>query len=134
MTSIKQIFFFIFIFVLYCITYFIGHYFGIGTNNGKLIFVISSVIFTLALYGYVEMAGLFKESFLELSPRVCKGGPFFWTDDGPISQYCKALSSTPEGIAKIEAQSCGKGYVGKPINHFEDTPMSNDCWQNEMCS
>ena len=99
-----------------------------------MIFFIACVIFTLALYGYVQIAGLFKENFLELSPRVCKGGPFFWTGDGPISQYCKALASTPEGMAKIKAQSCGKGYIGKPPNNFEDTQMSNGCWQNEMCS
>ena len=135
MTSIKQIFFFIFSFILYLITYFIGHYIGVETINGKLTFVVLSIIFTLALYGYVYLTGLFKERFMELefTPYSCRTGSYMWQGNSPHSQYCKKLASTHKGMAQIQSQSCGKGYINKPKNHFEDTPMSNNLWQNEMC-
>ena len=132
-----KLFFFIFSFTCYLITYFIGYYVGIETIRGKIMIFLTSIIFTLALYGYIQIAQLFKEGFLmDLGgPKSCQGGnTYMWQGDAPEAQYCRKLASTPEGMAQINSLSCGKGLVGRPRIGFEDTPMSNDCWQNEMCS
>jgi hypothetical protein len=97
----------------------------------KQLFLFSLIlILILSLYLYVTKS---KEPFNELSPRYCKGGSYLWQGEGPVSKYCRELASTPEGMEKIKAQSCGLGCMGRPLNEFEDTPMSNSLWKNEMC-
>jgi hypothetical protein len=75
-----------------------------------------------------------NEGFWDISPpALCKGGPYFWQGDSPISKMCREMASTPEGRIAISGYNCPTGYVGQPGLPFYYTPISNDNWENERC-
>ena len=99
--------------------------------------LVAGVVFSLFFVGYSQVTGLFKNEGFEFCPspgaKLCRGGPYMWQGDSEIAKFCRNLASTPEGKAEIDSYECGTGYTGMPGGGFKDTPMSNGCWQNEMC-
>lgn len=105
-------------------------------KKGAIIF-IASVIFSLFFVGYSQLTGLFKEGFNfcpSPGPKLCRGGAYTWQGNSPRAEYCRALASTPLGEAEIKSYECGKGFYGMPGGGFKDTPMSDACWNNELCN
>jgi hypothetical protein len=121
----KQLFFFFLIFILYLITFLVCYYNGLQNNKGKIIFVLSSLVYILLIYGYTQKFELFKEHFTELTPRYCTSGPYMWNGNGPVSKYCKNLISTQEGQEQIKKESCGPECKGRPLPKFEYTVIDD---------
>jgi hypothetical protein len=67
---------------------------------------------------------------LNISPASkCALGPYTWgSPNSEVYKYC----SNPANSAAIARESCGRGYIGKPVN-FKYTPESNGKWENDRC-
>jgi hypothetical protein len=67
---------------------------------------------------------------LDISPASkCALGPYTWgSPNSEVYKYC----SNPANAAAVARESCGRGYIGKPIN-FKYTPESNGKWENDRC-
>lgn len=141
-SSINKGIFFIILGIIFIVFFYATGFFYMQVRSGSsfkknVIIFIAAIIFSLFFIGYSEITGLFKEGFeVSQSPgaKLCRGGPYMWQGDSEIAKYCRSLAATPEGKAEIDSYECGKGYNGMPGNGFKDTPMSNSCWKNEMCT
>jgi len=137
-SSINKVIFFVMLGFFFIVFFFATTFFYSNSNNTVskgFIVLIASIVFSLFFAGYTQLTGLFKSEgyFLGPSPKMCKGGEYMWRGNSEKSKFCRKLASIPEGAAEIAKNQCGKGYKGMPGNKFEDTPISNDQWRNEMC-
>jgi hypothetical protein len=133
----NQVLFFILIFVLFYIAVKMANL-SIEKMNTQpeVSYILGAVIYTLAIYGIYNLAGLANssEGFWDVSQYAqCKGGPYFWQGDSPNSKRCRELASTPEGRCGISSYNCPTGYVGTPKLPFYYTPLSDAEWKNEQC-
>ena len=137
-SSVNKVVFYVMLGFFFIVFFFATTFFYSNSKNTiskGFSVLIASIVFSLFFAGYTQLTGLFKSEgyFLEPGPKMCRGGAYMWQGDSEKSKFCRKLASTPEGAAEIASYQCGKGYTGIPGNKFEDTPMSNDQWRNEMC-
>jgi hypothetical protein len=110
--------------------------FPLSLKKGAILFTAAAV-FSLFFVGFLKLMDFKPEGF-EYCPspgaKLCRGGPYMWQGDSEIAKYCRDLATTEEGKTEIDSYECGTGFNGMPGCGFKDTPMSNNCWQNEMCN
>jgi hypothetical protein len=101
-------------------------------NDNILILAIFHTLFMAIVLNFVCDDCTDKENYrmLDLSPASkCALGPYTWgSPNSSLYKYC----SNPANAAAIARESCGKGFIGKPIN-FKYTPESNGKWENDRC-
>jgi hypothetical protein len=136
----KQIIFFVFISLFYT-------FMLVATNQltktsptlsvtSIMIYIFSAMVFLLAIFGYIEVAKLFPESYhYQTSPgKLCQGGAYMMQGNSTRAKMCRQMASTQAGKDEISRYNCGVGYHGMPGGGFKYTPISNDCWENERCN
>lgn len=134
MIFIKQLLFFILLFTLYLLVSIVSTKLKLDTTTGKILLVLVCIVATLSMYGYATLTKLFVEKFELSSPgKYCQGGSYLFQGSDPRSVMCRELESSKAGREEIGRFNCGKGMIGYPVNHWEDTPMSDGSWKNEMC-
>lgn len=152
-STITQIGFFILAFALYlAFVYFTRRSicsFG-AYNSSKAVVIFIAIIYTLALFGYINIFKPFRyENYhnqkykghigevndpWEISAgKLCRGGAYTWQGNSPRAKMCRQLSSTQKGMDEINRYECGAGYTGMPGDRFRFTPISNDFWNNTRC-
>ena len=93
--------------------------------------VLGGILISGLMLGvYFLMKSVEKSStdgFLYEAPlwTKCEGGPYMYSSSPELQEKCKNVD--------MSKYRCSKGYQGQPIN-FQRTPISNDHWENEMCS
>ncbi len=95
--------------------------------------VLVAILYTIFLSFIIDLVcNCIKEEYrmLDISPASkCALGPYTWgSPDSALYKYC----SNPANAPAIARESCGRGYIGKPIN-FKYTPESNGKWENDRC-
>jgi len=158
-TTIAQIGFFLLAFALYiAFVYFIrSSVCSFDTSNSsKAVVVFVAIIYTLALFGYMQIFKPFNTEPYQnekckgysgsctyrgkastpwgITPaKLCAGGPYMWQGNSHNAKMCREMASTQEGRDEISRYECGAGYIGMPKNNFRFTPISNDYWKNARC-
>ena len=150
-STFKQIGFFVLVIMLYYITtFFISKKSIDSTKVSTPLIILSSIILSLSLYGYLQLVHPFNSSSqgyqykklsskdksqLSITPaKLCRGGAYTWQGNSDRAKMCRDMASTQEGKDSINRFECGSGYTGVPRDEFKFTPDSNSSWKNERCS
>lgn len=136
--SSREIIFFVMLFLLFFLIVKLSVYL---TNkysfNESASFLVSGIVYSLIVTALFFMANLncdSGENFWDISAgALCKGGPYNWQGDDPVSKMCREMAQTEKGRCEISSYSCPSGYIGTPRLPFQYTPLSNDKWHNEQC-
>jgi hypothetical protein len=136
--SMREIIFFVLIFLLFFLTVKLGEYWVKKSDiDHQIAYIILGIAYTALVVGIFFLSKLednSNEKFWDITPAAyCKGGPYFWQGDSEVSKMCRKLASTPEGRVLISGYNCPSGYVGQPGLPFNYTPLSDDNWENERC-
>ena len=91
--------------------------------------VVGGILITGLMVGlyYLMKMGDNQDNFEFKAPlwSQCEGGPYMYSSNPELQKKCANVNECE--------YTCSKGFHGRPL-HFERTPMSNDKWENEMCS
>lgn len=157
-STITQIGFFLLAFSLYLAFVYFTRRFVCSfdeSNSSKAVVIFVAIIYTLAMFGYIEIFKPFKSENYQYEKckgpsdpytcgkgndpwgisvgKLCRGGAYTWQGNSPRAKMCRQLASTQKGRDEIDRYECGAGYNGMPGCGFRFTPISNDCWNNTRC-
>ena len=137
--SVKEILFFVIMFLLYCVATNLNDAWEEYTKiNHNVSMIVTGVVFVLIMVGIYFLANMNKsnsnEGFWDVTKFAqCRGGPYMWQGDSATAKMCRKLAETPEGRCGISSYNCPTGFNGTPKIPFYYTPLSNDNWENERC-
>ena len=146
MSSTNKILVFLITIILFLCTIIITNHLELDTFKGKILVLIFSITSSLILYGFLYVTNIIKEKYKSTNcskdntpfyisaPKYCKGGLYLQQGNSPKARFCRQFYTTPAGKNEMSKYTCPYGQnFGYPLN-FEDTPMSDNNWKNEMCN
>ena len=156
MIAIKQLLFFFLIFLLMVIfpkgVQLLQQETKLGNTNSTILFSFVGTLLLFLIYICVNSKCSQTDKFkfdtehkqkcpgkqfrLEADPRLkCVGGPYMYSSaPKKVQDFCNQLLSTKEGRDIYRYVIHGKDPSGKPRYIGSNSTLSDDNWQNNMCS
>ena len=139
--SIKEIFFFILIFVTFVITthgtIIISNQLKINVLTASILSGIIQVILILALFYLLKFnnhSSVDGYKLLEISPhKLCKGGSYMNNGTSVKSNFCKKYMNSECGQKMLNKYTCPLGNMGMQRREFEYSPLSDSNYENAAC-
>jgi len=156
--TISKIGFFLLAFVLYIGIVYItkGSIYTFEKSSiSKMVVLLFAGVYTLALYGYIQLFNPFcsegykydyqqfdgrpdecsgENKVWSITPaKKCLGGPYMSQGNTQRGRECSEFVRTQEGRDKIGRYECEVGYNGMPGKRFEFTPISKADYKSERC-
>lgn len=133
--TVREIIFFLLIFLLFFITVNIQKYWmsHMRSNHQEGVYIAVGAVYTLLIVAVYYLANLnsTNEGFWQVTPAArCRGGPYMWQGDSEMAKTCRKLSETKNGRNEIANYNCPTGFVGIPKRPFVYSPLSDDNWKN----
>lgn len=130
--QVKQIFFYLFIYILYIFISISTTFMFKGFVEFKdaTITTIQALVFIFVLSLYDKLTKFSEKFHFQVTPgKACRGGWYLHQGD----KTCQDMMKTEQGQNEISRYNCRKGMIGMSANNFNFTPDSNSQWENERC-
>lgn len=125
------------------------------SSVSKMVVLLFAGVYTLALFGYIQLFNPFcsegyqydyqkcdgrpcgcsgEDQVWAITPaKRCLGGPYMSQGNTQRGRACREFARTQKGRNEIGRYECEVGYNGMPGKRFEFTPISNAEYKNERC-